>query len=74
MGGLSFEISPSNAEAFIDGNFVGTVGQFTSQSQPLGVTAGRHRLEIRAEGYQTMAFDVDIVAGQVLPYQGAMER
>jgi len=42
--------------------------------QPLGLPAGRHRIEIRATGYQTMSIDADIVAGQVIPYQGAMQR
>jgi hypothetical protein len=74
MGGLSFDIAPQSADVFIDGGFVGTVGQFTPQSQPLGVPAGRHRVEIRSEGFRTMTFDVDIIAGQVLPYQGTMER
>jgi len=74
MGGLSFDITPQSADVFIDGGFVGTVGQFTPQSQPLGVPAGRHRVEIRSEGFRTMTFDVDIIAGQVLPYQGTMER
>jgi len=74
LGGMSFEITPSDAQIFIDGNAVGTVGQFTPSSQPLGVPAGRHRIEIRAPGYKTMSFDADIVAGQVIPYQGQMER
>jgi hypothetical protein len=74
MGGLSFEIEPSNAELIIDGNSMGTVGQFTPSTQPLGLPAGRHHVEVRAAGYQTMSFDVDIVAGQVLPYRGTMER
>ena len=73
-GGLSFDITPNTAQVFVDGNYVGTVGQFTSTSQPLGVAAGRHRVEVRAPGYQTMSFDVDIIAGQVIPYQGTMER
>jgi hypothetical protein len=71
---VSFEITPSTAEVFADGSYVGTVGQFTPTSQPLGLSAGRHRIEIRAPGYRTMDFDVDIVAGQVIPYRGAMER
>jgi hypothetical protein len=74
LGGLSFGITPSDAQVFIDGNYVGTVGQFTSSTQPLGVPAGRHHVEIRNPGYKTMSFDVDIVAGQVIPYQGQMER
>jgi PEGA domain-containing protein len=74
MGGFSFEVSPSAAEIYVDGQYVGTVGEFTPRSQPLGVQAGHHRVEIRADGYRTMQFDADVVAGQVLPYQGAMQR
>jgi PEGA domain len=74
MGGLSFEITPSTAQLFVDGALVGTVGQFTSTTQPLGLVAGRHQIEIRAPGYQTMSLDVDVIAGQVIPYQGALER
>lgn len=72
-GGVSFDITPGNAELFVDGNAVGPVDQFTPTSQPLGLIAGRHRVEIRAPGYQPIAFDVNIVSGQVIPYQGAME-
>jgi hypothetical protein len=74
MGGVSFEITPATAEIFVDGQRAGTVNQFMPTSQPLGLTAGRHRIEIRAPGYNSMDFDVDIVAGQVIPYQGTLER
>jgi len=74
MGGLSFDITPNTAQLFIDSIAMGTVGQFTTTTQPLGVTAGRHQIEVRAPGYQTISFEVDIVAGQVIPYQGTMER
>jgi hypothetical protein len=58
----------------VDNVRIGTVGEFTSTTQPLGLSAGRHHIEIRATGYQTMSFDVDIIAGQVIPYQGSLER
>jgi hypothetical protein len=73
-GGLSFDITPSDAEVTVDGNFVGTVGQFTASSQPLGLAAGRHRVDVSAPGYRSIDFDVNIIAGQVIPYQGSMER
>ena len=73
LGGLSFEITPGTAELFVDGQSVGTVDQFTPMTQPLGVGAGPHHIEVRAPGYRTMSFDVDIIAGQVIPYQGALE-
>ncbi len=74
LGGLSFDIMPSDAQIIVDGQTVGNVGQFTATSQPLGVPAGHHHVELRAPGYQTMSFDVDIVAGQVIPYQGTLQR
>ena len=73
MGGLSFEITPASAEVWIDGNYYGTVDQFTPSSQPLGLPAGRHHIELREPGYQVSSFDVDIVPGQVIPFQGQLE-
>jgi len=73
-GGMSFEIQPSDAQIYVDGRYVGTVGQFSPTSQPLGMTAGRHHIRITAPGYRAMEFDADIVAGEVLPYQGTLER
>ena len=73
-GGISFEITPNTAEVFVDGSYVGTVGEFTPTSQALGLTPGRHRIEIRASGYRSWDFEEDIVAGQVIPYQGTLQR
>jgi hypothetical protein len=74
LGGLSFEITPDTAELWVDGKLVGTVGQFTPTTQPLGLEAGHHQIEIRATGYHTTNFDVDVIAGQVTPYKGELER
>ncbi len=73
-GGASFEITPDSAAVFVDGTYVGTAGTFNPNSMPLGLIPGRHHIEIRASGYRTMTFDVDIVPGQVVPYRGTMER
>ena len=74
MGGLSFDVTPATAELFVDNMRVGTVGQFTPTTQPVGLPAGHHHIEIRTPGHHTMSFDVDIVAGEVTPFQGTMER
>jgi hypothetical protein len=71
-GGLSFDITPSNAEIFVDGQRMGTVADFSPTMAPLALAPGRHYVDIRLSGYQPMVFDADIVAGQVLPYQGTM--
>ena len=71
---MSFEITPGDAQVYVDGQYLGTVNQFTPSSQPLGLTTGRHHVQISAPGYRTMEFDVNILAGEVLPYQGALAR
>jgi len=73
MGGVSFDITPSTAEVWVDGNYYGSVGQFTSSSQPLGLPTGHHHIELREPGYQVSSFEVDIVPGQVIPFQGQLE-
>ena len=74
LGGISFEISPASASVFADGYFAGRVSDFAPTMAPLGLAPGRHHVEIREPGFDTMAFDVDVVAGQVLPFQGVMDR
>jgi hypothetical protein len=74
MGGLSFDITPNTAEIYVDGEYFGEVGQFTPSAQPLGLPAGRHHVELREPGYDVMSFDVDIIAGQVIPYQGQLQQ
>jgi hypothetical protein len=75
VGGLIFDVNPSSAELFVDGNRVGSVSQFTpTTQQPLELAPGRHHVEIRAAGYHTVSFDADITVRQVIPYQGTLER
>jgi len=53
--------------------YVGTVAEFSPTTMPLTLTPGRHHIELRVAGYQTMAFDTEVVAGQVIPYRGEMQ-
>jgi len=72
-GSVSLEITPSTAEVYIDGKYVGRVSDLGPTTQPIALTPGRHRVEIRAAGYQTLTIDADVVAGQVIPYRGTMQ-
>ena len=73
-GGVSFDLSPSDATVHVDGSQVGLVRDFSDPSRPLSLSAGPHRVELQAPGYVPMIFDVDIVAGQVIPYRGELRR
>ena len=73
-GGLSFDIQPSDADLYVDGQFVGTVGTFVPYGEPLTLVPGLHRIAIVRDGFRTIEFDVTIEAGQVFPYRGEMVR
>jgi hypothetical protein len=73
-GGLSFDITPESAQVYVDGVFAGSVDDFTPGSAPLLLAPGAHYVEIRFAGYRTASFDVTIAAGEVTPYEGALER
>jgi hypothetical protein len=70
---VSFELTPDTAEVYVDGQYMGTVSTFSPTARPLTLDAGRHHVQIRAQGYQTMEFDADITTGQVIPYRGTMQ-
>ena len=72
-GGVTFEISPSDAEVFVDGQYVGQVRDFDGVGAPLNVMAGRHRVDVNAPGYEPLSFDVDVTPGRLVPYRGDMQ-
>jgi PEGA domain len=73
-GGVSLEITPSNASVFVDGRYVGSAQDFGPQMRPLTLSAGRHRVEIQAGGYDPMTFDTTVTAGEVTPYRGTLQQ
>lgn len=72
MGGLHLDVEPkASLQVFVDGVFVGTPADLGDQ---LELTAGRHRLELRARGYRTLTFDVEIIQDRSITYRGALDR
>ena len=69
-GGLALEMTPYDADVFVDGQYAGRVEDFDGYEQPLNLTPGRHSIEVQAQGYQPLVFDVDVQPGQVIPYRG----
>ena len=72
-GGMSFDITPGDANVLVDGTNVGTAQTFSPSSAPLTLTPGLHHVVIEKPGYQSMTFDSDVVERQVIPYQGTMQ-
>jgi hypothetical protein len=73
-GGASFDIQPSDADLFVDGQYAGPVSDFGPNDAPLTLAPGPHRIAIQRDGYRPMEWDVTIEAGQVIPYRGVLDR
>ena len=61
-GSLRLKIKPRDAKVYIDGYYVGLVDSFDGLFQKLGIDSGGHRVEIRADGYEPLQFEVLITA------------
>jgi hypothetical protein len=70
IGGLSIDLEPRDAELYVDGFFAGRLSDFAADGLPL--RAGRHWIELRAAGYDTLTLPVDIVAGQLAHYRAEL--
>jgi hypothetical protein len=72
-GGLVLDSVPDSAQVFVDGFYVGIAEEFGLLGRPLTVTAGTHRVELRAPGYETILFSARIDPNQILRYRGEMQ-
>jgi hypothetical protein len=71
-GGVRLDVDHQEASVLVDGFYVGIVDDFDGPFQWLTLKAGRHRLEICAAGYQTLAADLNIVMGRTITFHGRM--
>ncbi|HEX9368731.1 MAG TPA: PEGA domain-containing protein [Vicinamibacterales bacterium] len=74
QGNLKLKVKPRSAKVYVDGYFVGLVDQFDGAFQKLALNTGRHKVEIKADGFETAEFDVLINAAQTVTFQGALKR
>ncbi len=73
-GSVRLKVKPRDAKVYVDGYFVGTIDSFDGTFQKLKLTAGHHRLEVKADGFESAEFDVLVTPGQTLTYQGDLKR
>jgi hypothetical protein len=74
VGSLRLKVRPSNAQVYIDGYFVGVIDSYDSAFQRLSVEAGAHKVELRAEGFEPVQFDVMITPGDTITYKGELKH
>ncbi|HEX2343926.1 MAG TPA: PEGA domain-containing protein [Vicinamibacterales bacterium] len=72
-GKLRLKVKPREAQVYVDGYFSGVVDQFDGVFQRLTLQAGGHRVEIRADGFQTLSFEVMIAPNETVTYSGELK-
>lgn len=73
-GSLRIKVKPREAEVYVDGYFAGQVDDFDGTFQSLKVESGPHRIEVRAEGYEPLFFDVRIQPDRTITYTGELKK
>ncbi len=74
QGALRIKVKPREARVLVDGTFAGTVDDFDGNFQKLRLDEGAHKVELQADGYEPLRFDVLIVDGQTVTYKGKLRQ
>jgi PEGA domain len=61
---VKLAVTPDRAAVFVDGVFVGHVGEFNGTGKALLIAPGKHTIEISLPGYQTFETQVTLTANQ----------
>jgi hypothetical protein len=72
-GYLRLEVEPDSAQVFVDGLYAGIVSDFR-RGGGRTLDAGPHRIEFRAEGYDSQSVELRVRANDVLSYRGTLTR
>jgi hypothetical protein len=73
-GELRIKVKPREAKVMVDGVVMGVVDDFDGAFQKLSLTEGHHQISLQLEGYETVTFDVVIIAGQTVNYKGELHK
>ena len=72
-GRLALETFPVFTQVYVDGFYVGLNQEFGLRGRALELSAGAHRVELRAPGYASLDFSVMIAANETLRYRGDLQ-
>jgi hypothetical protein len=69
---VRIDLPQRDAEVYVDGYFVGVVDDFDGVFQQVNLEAGPHRIEVRAPGFETIAFQVNIEPNRTITYRAEL--
>jgi len=68
------QVTPREAEVYVDGYFAGTVDDFDGFAQRLDVPAGEHEIQLYLDGYRTIREKILFRPGATYKIKQTMER
>jgi hypothetical protein len=72
FGHLRLLVEPPTAEVYVDGFYAGVAQTFETPSLRSRLRPGRHRIELRAPGYWSPLFDIEVLRRGTVVWRGAL--
>ena len=69
-GHLRLEVTPKDAQVYVDGSYAGVVDDFNGHFQHLNLPPGGHHIEVQAQGFAPLTFDTYIQPDHTTDYKG----
>ena len=74
FGGVRIAVAQRDAEVYVDGYYAGIVDDFDGALQRVDLEPGPHHIEVNADGFEPVAFDVNVEPGQTITYRTALRQ
>jgi hypothetical protein len=74
LGALDLDVSPENAEVYIDGELVGTADDYDGWPSYLWLENGTYDVVFYHQGYRTLAQQITVRSGSLADIEDEMER
>jgi hypothetical protein len=71
---VKLAVNPSRAAVFLDGQFIGHVGEFQGAGHGLLVAPGEHKIKIALPGYKTFESDINPLANQKVEVKTELQK
>ncbi|MFZ0730693.1 MAG: PEGA domain-containing protein [Candidatus Sulfotelmatobacter sp.] len=71
---VKIDVFPNRAAVFLDGRFVGHVGEFSGLGRSLEIAPGDHKIKIALPGYKTFETEINPTANQKVEVKTALVK
>jgi hypothetical protein len=71
---VKLAVNPSRAAVFVDGQFMGHVGEFQGAGHGLLVAPGEHKIKIALPGYKSFESDINPIANQKVEVKTELQK